>query len=113
LATEGPLWRAIRATHERWTPGAPEQFPPPPRWELQKAPVGTEKPPLDQQVARAVPTVPTVPTEKQKECARTGAEARGAWEERAAILEFDGGFSRAEAERLATEELAAHDWDHA
>ena len=28
-------------------------------------------------------------------------EALGEWEERAAILEFDGGFSRPEAERMA------------
>ncbi len=53
-----------------------------------------------------VPTVPTVPTsgEKGRVCA-TGGEASGAWEERAAILEYDGGFSRAEAERRALAEL--------
>jgi len=60
-------------------------------------------------LAEAVPGAPTVPTEidKRQRCAKPeGAGAALAeWEERAAIIEFDGGMSRAEAERRATEEL--------
>ena len=63
--------------------------------------MGTEKAELKQGVRPAVPTVPTVPTPKQIEDTRELAD----WEERAAILEFDGGFSRAEAESLALAEL--------
>ena len=36
-------------------------------------------------------------------------DERELWEERAAILEFDAGFSRDEAERLAREQLERHD----
>ncbi len=47
-----------------------------------------------------VPNVPAVPTKKQL------SESEGeAFEERAAIMEFDGGLSRDEAERLAAESL--------
>ena len=48
----------------------------------------------------AVPIVPNVPTKKHK-----NEIDREAFEDRAAIIEFDGGLSRAEAERLATESL--------
>ena len=48
----------------------------------------------------AVPVVPNVPTEKHM-----NEIGREAFEERAAIMEFDGGLSRAEAERLAAESL--------
>lgn len=44
----------------------------------------------------AVPVVPNVPTKKHM-----NEIDREAFEERAAIMEFDGGLSRAEAERLA------------
>lgn len=47
-----------------------------------------------------VPAVPNVPTEKH-----INEFDREAVEERAAIMEFDGGLSRAEAERLAAESL--------
>ena len=47
-----------------------------------------------------VPNVPAVPTKKQWSEAE-----REAFEERAAIMEFDGGLSRDEAERLAAKSL--------
>lgn len=48
----------------------------------------------------AVPLVPPVPPKKHM-----NEIDREAFEERAAIMEFDGGLSRAEAERLAAESL--------
>lgn len=48
----------------------------------------------------AVPAVPHVPAKKYM-----NEIDREAFEERAAIMEFDGGLSRAEAERLAAESL--------
>lgn len=48
----------------------------------------------------AVPVVPNVPANKHM-----NEIDREAFEERAAIMEFDGGLSRAEAERLAAESL--------
>ena len=48
----------------------------------------------------AVPVVPNVPAKKHM-----NEIDREAFEERAAIMEFDGGLSRAEAERLAAESL--------
>lgn len=47
-----------------------------------------------------VPVVPNVPTKKHM-----NKIDREAFEERAAIMEFDGGLSRAKAERLAAESL--------
>lgn len=48
----------------------------------------------------AVPVVPNVPAKKHM-----NEIDREAFEERAAIMEFDGGLSRAEAERLAAKSL--------
>lgn len=58
--------------------------------------VGHSKP----SIHAAVPLVPPVPPGKHM-----NEINREAFEERAAILEFDGGLSRAEAERLAAESL--------
>lgn len=41
---------------------------------------------------------------RKRACARP-EDARYAWEERAAIMEFDGGRSRADAERMALAEI--------
>lgn len=49
----------------------------------------------------AVPVVPNVPAEKY-----VSEIDREAFEERAAIMEFDGRLSRAEAERMAAESLS-------
>ena len=43
---------------------------------------------------------------RNREAETTAAVDQGEFDERAAILEFDGGHSRAEAERLARLELA-------
>ncbi|BBE09962.1 Uncharacterized protein MCB1EB_1801 [Mycoavidus cysteinexigens] len=51
-------------------------------------------------VDKAVPIVPDVPTQKSM-----NEIDREAFEERAAIMEFDGELSRAEAERLAIKSL--------
>jgi hypothetical protein len=52
-----------------------------------------------------VPTVPTVPTTFDKRQGSPPVERAkidpGEWEERAAILEYECGLKRAEAERLA------------
>ena len=48
----------------------------------------------------AVPVVPNVPAKKH-----VNEIDREAFEERAAIMEFDGGLSRSEAERLTAESL--------
>lgn len=52
-----------------------------------------------------------VPTEKQymPHCApeEASADAWGEWEERAAIREFDGGMSRAEAEAVTAADLGS------
>lgn len=54
-------------------------------------------------------SVPTVPTTLDIDTGTDGrsdvGEACAAWEERAAILEFEGGMSRAEAECAASEML--------
>ena len=75
------------------------------------------------QVATAIVAIPAIPVEQSKESAGTVANpgevktkhsdladahaAREAFEERAAIREFDGGFNRKEAERLAHDDLRA------
>jgi hypothetical protein len=56
-----------------------------------------------------VPKVPTVPAENEKTCERATLDGAPTdvrdLEERAAILEYDGGFSRFAAEALAAAEL--------
>lgn len=56
-------------------------------------------------IPNAVPHVPLVPQES--DIGGDEARWRDAFEERAAILEYDGGFSRSEAERLARIEIEA------
>lgn len=98
MGSSDRLARALRTLSGR--------FPPPPDWEPAAERVGTENPSPDQGDGRPVPTVPAVPT-KNEEAAQREADASAAWQERAAILEYDGGFSRAEAEARATAELGA------
>jgi hypothetical protein len=109
LATDDPLWAAIRAAHQRWSPDTAERFPPPPEWEPPEVVVGTGNSEADQELTNPVPTVPTVPTVQEEFRRQTRAERlaeeRAAWEERAAVLEFEGGLDRAAAEQLAAEEL--------
>jgi hypothetical protein len=98
-----PITEALRRAKAVWAadgfpaaaagnPGAPE--------------VGTVKSPRHQSLETQVPSVPTVPTPREKGRVRTSlAEVMANWEERAAILEYDGGWPRAEAERRASDEL--------
>jgi hypothetical protein len=69
------------------------------KWEPRKADI-------NQSVAGAVPTVPAIPTSFDKIQTHAPAEVveidPGEWEERAAILEYEGGLDRAAAEELAT-----------
>ena len=49
-------------------------------------------------------------SESGEDAARQEEAAREAFEERAAVLEFDAGLSREEAERLAREMTGYHGW---
>jgi len=64
---------------------------------------------MAQGFAAAVPRSPAVPIEKQDMPQRAAAEVAAAawvaWEERAAIREFEGGMSRREAEAATAQEL--------
>ena len=108
---DDPLWAAIKAAHERWSPGSSERFPPAPEWELAAGNLGTEEDEPDQALSLPVPSVPAVPgvIEEYGRPARAepGAEECIDWEERAGVLEYEGGLSRAEAERLALAEVSA------
>ena len=111
--TDDLLWKAIRSANERWSPGGPVEFPPPPRWEPPPEPVGTEIKQSSPLLSEPVPTVPTVPT---AECEDRNAERRERlearrmeWEERAAVLEYVCGLTRAGAEAWAAEELGFSD----
>lgn len=103
--TDDPLAAALKAAYSALSPDLAERFPVKFDWEPQLAKVGTEKRQSDHGVNPYGSQVPRVPSEKQyiSECADTDALAE--WEERAAILEFDSGMSRAEAEVLTALEL--------
>lgn len=60
---------------------------------------GTEKIISTQTLSEAVPLVPLVPP--QNDVPRDDEDWQAAYDERAAILEYDEGLPRAEAERLA------------
>ena len=70
---------------------------------------GPKKPRRFKLLPESVPSDPAVPGSPQEGPQREGAddaeERFRRWEERAAIIEFDGGFDRAEAEARATAEL--------
>lgn len=92
------LVAAVQAARRRWSEGGSHSSssgnrPP--------VAVGTQKPQLGQILTVDVPTVPTVPTDTDDDERMSGDAPWEAWEERAAILEFDGGLDRGTAERLA------------
>lgn len=102
---------AVLAAHAGWA-GPAERFPVIPDWEPPAADVGPAKSELDQIIAGAVPRVPRVPSGKRYRShvsaapeTNPEAEAWATWVERAAIREYDGGMSRAEAETFAALEL--------
>jgi hypothetical protein len=64
---------------------------------------GTEEHKQQQLLSNSVPRVPLVPLENSQ--AENEEDLRVAFEERAAILEYDGGWPRPEAERLARIEV--------
>lgn len=101
-ATLADLWRRHR-------PEAADVVPTKIDREPDFAKVGTKKADLDQSAAFVVPGVPSVPTTFEDHRARAfaGGEVSGwaEWQERAAILEYCGGFSRLEAEARASSEL--------
>ncbi len=108
MATD-PFAEALRAAYLA-TPGAAlQRFPVENHWEPLADELGTEKPYSDQSVKSKVPTVPRVPTENGTMPRRIPTEATSttlaAWDERAAIREYDGGMSRREAELHTTMEL--------
>ena len=112
MATEDRLTRALRAAEERWSAHRAGRFPRPEPWEPPADAEGTEKADPKLAVARPVPAVPSVPSPQEESphraVAEAAAEAQAQWEERAAIIEFDGGFSRAEAEQMAAGSLHDH-----
>ncbi len=87
-----PLADAIARARHHFGAG----FPPDRPWERPSDEVGTAKHENNQGAGAVVPTVPTVPTPSD-----IPDELRDRYEERAAIMEFDGGLDRAEAEHLA------------
>ena len=120
MATDDAMRAAILAAHARWSGAPAERFPVNSDWEPLAADQGTAKAAPDQGLTASVPRVPTVPSEKQYRSHRTGstetadatggrggasAEAWAAWVERAAIREYDGRMSRAEAEVRTALEL--------
>ncbi len=109
MVDDDPLWAAIRAANARWSPGALDRFPVARRWEPSRASTGNHQAIDPESISAAVPSVPTVPTKKEDIQTRTGDTARDVtadeWAERAAILEFDAGLSREEAERRTFAEL--------
>lgn len=97
-----PLAGAIAAARRQFGAAAPASG----NRERGFAEVGTRNSSANQTDGGSVPTGPTVPT--------AGEDARqhvdeidrlAAYEERAAIMEFDGGLDRQEAERRAQEDL--------
>lgn len=109
MATDDRLRTALSAARARWPLDPAGQFPSPPSREPEAGRAGTGEAVSDQEVPGPVPTVPTVPAQMEERPRRTAAEvaadALAEWEERAGIIEYDGEFSRAEAEARATAEL--------
>ncbi len=112
MATDDALLKAILAAHAGWVSGVGERFPVDSEPGTVFVELGTAKDDKEQYVRGPVPGVPGVPGKKQYRSARTAspetnalADAWATWVERAAIREYDGGMSRAEAEVLTALEL--------
>ena len=101
MNTESPLWRALEAAHARLA-GAGE-FPTNRPWEPAVSGLGTEDVATYQHDNGSVPRVLCVPTQKQHRwphmASPEAVDAAAEWDERAAILEFEAGLDREEAER--------------
>jgi len=107
MTAEGPLRAALLRAHARWSTSTEERFPRAGEWVPLSQTVGAAELAPDQWLTDKVPTVPTVPTEKE-DIAQASPPLTPDQEERAAILEFEGGLDRATAERLAQGRLL--DW---
>ena len=112
MGTDDTLQKAILAAHAGWSGGAGERFPVDFEPGTVFAEPGTAKADKDHSVKGPVPGVPGVPGKKQYRSARTAAaetnapaDAWATWVERAAIREYGGGMSRAEAEVRTALEL--------
>ena len=97
-----PLAGAIAAARAQFGAAAPASG----NRERGSAEVGTGNSSADQIDSGSVPTGPTVPTAgKDTRQHADEADRLAAYEERAAIMEFDGGLDREEAERRARVEV--------
>lgn len=104
MATEGPLQAAILAMHARWR-GERERFPSPSGFPAQVGVDRREETVSNHGHPGEVPRGLTVPTLEKDGRPRAGGPDAPAdwdeWEERAAIVEFDGQEARQSAERQA------------
>lgn len=100
-SADDPLWAAIRALHARYSPAAADKFPQTPLWERRARAAGNRQGLTPQRISEPVPTGPTVPGEKDDIAQCAIASVDGDFDERAAILEYEGGLERIEAERRA------------
>jgi hypothetical protein len=112
LATDDALLKAILAAHAGWSGGVGERFPVDSEPGTVFAELGTGKNDKEQDVRGTVPGVPGVPIENSIGRSATAspetnalADGWATWAERAAIREYDGAMSRAEAEVLTALEL--------
>ncbi len=112
MGTDDTLRTAILAAHAGWSGGVGEWFPVDSGPGTVFAEPGTAKADKEQSVKAPGPGVPGVPGKKQYRSARTAtpetnarADAWATWVERAAIRQYCGGVSRAEAEVRTALEL--------
>ncbi len=101
-----PFLDVLRGAYEHHAPDRLAGFPTLPGREPRGGETGTAKLEGKPALGAAVPKVPTVPGFIGHKGPTEPPGGPGDWEERAAIMEFDGGLSREEAERLAWVELS-------
>lgn len=107
MSQEDPLRAALLRAYARWSTGSAAGYPLADPWEPLAATAGTADRVKNQIDSGQVPTGPTVPT-KNEGISQATPPLTPEEEERAAILEFEGGLDRATAERLAQDR--ATDW---
>jgi hypothetical protein len=100
-----PFLEALRGAYERHAPDRLARFPAFPGREPLGGEPGTEIPHSFPHDVAAVPRIPKVPVQNPDEGPLRAPFDLADWEERAAIMEYDGGLSREEAERVAWEDL--------
>jgi hypothetical protein len=107
MVQEDPLRTALLRAYARWSTGSAAGYPQSGPWEPLAPAEGTGEIERKQRHTPRVPTGPTVPTASEG-MAEVSPPLTADEEERAAILEFEGGLDRATAERLAQGRLP--DW---